>query len=301
MRMRDTIAHRGPDGEGLIVDGPVGSRTAASPSSTSAPAASRCATRTGRVWIVFNGEIYNHADAAAADSRRAATATARAATPRPSSTCTRRRASACVERPAWHVCLRDLGRPRQRLLLARDRLGIKPLYYARTEHELLFASEIKAVLAAGGIRPQFNEDVLPEFLANRFVSGGRDVLPRRAKARCPGTRPVLVAGDGIRIAALLAAAGTERRPSPRRFAEQAPVVRGLLEVGGAQPPDERRAARRVPVRRARLERAGRDGGAQATEPHSNVRRRLRGSRGRTNWTTRGWWRERSAPSIAKSW
>jgi asparagine synthase (glutamine-hydrolysing) len=62
-------------------------------------------------------------------------------------------------------------RARKRLLLARDRLGIKPLYYAFTDHELLFASEIKAILAAGPIRPAFNEAILPEFLANRFISG----------------------------------------------------------------------------------------------------------------------------------
>src|SRR6185369_17738492 len=52
-----------------------------------------------------------------------------------------------------------------------DRLGIKPLYYAINGDELLFASEIKAILAAGSIRPEFNRSVLPEFLATRFVAG----------------------------------------------------------------------------------------------------------------------------------
>ena len=62
-------------------------------------------------------------------------------------------------------------RPRQRLLLASDRLGIKPLYYALTGTELLFASEIKALLAVSPVRPAFNEEALPEFLATRFLSG----------------------------------------------------------------------------------------------------------------------------------
>src|SRR6185436_5178736 len=62
-------------------------------------------------------------------------------------------------------------RGRQRVTLARDRLGIKPLYYACTDTELLFASEIKALLAAGSIKAAFNHQVLPEFLSTRFVSG----------------------------------------------------------------------------------------------------------------------------------
>src|SRR5690606_8620350 len=60
---------------------------------------------------------------------------------------------------------------RQRLFLARDRLGIKPLYFCVTDEELLFGSEIKAILAAQSGKPSFNRSILPEFLASRYVSG----------------------------------------------------------------------------------------------------------------------------------
>ena len=57
------------------------------------------------------------------------------------------------------------------LFIARDRLGIKPLYYRLTPERLLFGSEIKAVLAHGGIRPEFNRAALPEYLAFGYLSG----------------------------------------------------------------------------------------------------------------------------------
>ncbi len=61
--------------------------------------------------------------------------------------------------------------PRRRLLLARDRLGVKPLYWARAGDALVFASEIKAILASGLIAARPNEDVLSELLALRYTSG----------------------------------------------------------------------------------------------------------------------------------
>src|SRR5579862_5972782 len=57
------------------------------------------------------------------------------------------------------------------LFIARDRLGIKPLYYKLTPDRLLFGSEIKVLLAHGGIRPEFNRAALPEFLAFGYLSG----------------------------------------------------------------------------------------------------------------------------------
>jgi asparagine synthase (glutamine-hydrolysing) len=61
--------------------------------------------------------------------------------------------------------------PRRRLLLVRDRLGVKPLYWTRVGDTLLFASEIKALFASGLVEPAANDAALPEVLSTRYVSG----------------------------------------------------------------------------------------------------------------------------------
>ena len=75
--------------------------------------------------------------------------------------------------------------PRHRLLLARDRLGIKPLYWTRAGDALLFGSEIKAILASGLVEPQANEAVLPEVLGTRYTSG-EETLFRGIRKLLPG-------------------------------------------------------------------------------------------------------------------
>jgi asparagine synthase (glutamine-hydrolysing) len=169
-RMRDVLRHRGPDGEGLWIDGPIGlghRRLAiVDVEGGQQPMANEDAT----VWITYNGEIYNHAalrPGLEAKGHRYQTR---------SDTETilhlyEEDGDSCVERLQGMFAFALWDRPRQRLLLARDRLGIKPLYYAVTDRELLFASEIKAILAATPGRPALNHAALPEFLATRFLAG----------------------------------------------------------------------------------------------------------------------------------
>src|SRR5207245_4850814 len=111
------------------------------------------------VWITYNGQIYNHAELRPALEAKGHRYRTR------SDTETilhlyEEEGDGCVERLRGMFAFALWDRRKGRLLLARDRLGIKPLYYARTEHELLFASEIKPILAAGRIRPAFDEAIL---------------------------------------------------------------------------------------------------------------------------------------------
>jgi asparagine synthase (glutamine-hydrolysing) len=169
-RMRDVLRHRGPDGEGLWIDGPVGLGHRRLSIVDVTGGHQPMGTEDGRAWITYNGEIYNHPEL----QRELVARGHRYRTRSDTETILHLYEEAgerCVERLRGMFAFALWDRGRGRLLLARDRLGIKPLYYALTADELLFASEIKAILAARGSRPRFNEAILPEFLATRFVAG----------------------------------------------------------------------------------------------------------------------------------
>ena len=177
-RMRDVLRHRGPDGAGLWIDGPVGlghRRLAiVDVAGGQQPMANEaCAERgrsNGTIWITYNGEIYNHPSLRPELEARGH----RYRTQSDTETILHlyeEEGERCVEKLQGMFAFALWDKTRRRLLLARDRLGIKPLYYAVTEEEIIFASEIKAILVGGFIRPSFNKAILPEFLATGFVSG----------------------------------------------------------------------------------------------------------------------------------
>src|SRR5262245_25941018 len=168
--MRDVMRHRGPDGEGLPLDGPIGLAHRRLAIVDVAAGRQPMSNEDGSIWVVFNGEIYNHVELRPWLERRGHHYRTR------SDTETilhlyEEKGDSVVDGLHGMFAFAIWDRPRQRLLLARDRLGIKPLYYALTATELLFASEIKALLAVSRARPAFNEEALPEFLATRFLSG----------------------------------------------------------------------------------------------------------------------------------
>src|SRR5438309_2463859 len=194
--MRDVLRHRGPDGEGLWVDGPVGLGHRRLAIVDVAGGAQPMANEDQTVWIVYNGEIYNHAALRPGLEARGHRYQTR------SDTETilhlyEEDGDRCVERLQGMFAFALWDRREGRLLLARDRLGIKPLYYAGTEQELLFASEIKAILAAGALRPAFNERILPEFLATRFVAG-EETFFRGVHKLLPGRTLSWTVGEGLR-------------------------------------------------------------------------------------------------------
>ncbi len=225
-RMRDVLRHRGPDGEGLWVDGPVGLGHRRLAIVDVAAGHQPMPNEDDSVWITYNGEIYNHAELRPALEAKGHRYRTR------SDTETilhlyEEEGDGCVERLRGMFAFALWDRRRRRLLLARDRLGIKPLYYACTDREILFASEIKALLAAGADPVRFNQAILPEFLATRFVAG-EETFFRGIRKLLPGRTLTWSPDEGIRRRRYwrLPMAQDETRGT---LAEEAQEVRARLE------------------------------------------------------------------------
>src|SRR5918995_3130246 len=163
-RMRDVIAHRGPDDAGLFVD----DRAALGHRRLSivdlAAGHQPLANENETIWIVFNGEIYNHADV------RPGLESAGHRYRTRSDTETIIHAyeewgDACVERFRGMFAFAIWDSRRQRLLLARDRMGIKPLYWTVVNGRLLFGSEIKAILESRVVPAEADDRAIPELLS----------------------------------------------------------------------------------------------------------------------------------------
>jgi asparagine synthase (glutamine-hydrolysing) len=169
-RMRDVIAHRGPDEAGTWFDAfaALGHRrlSIVDLASGSQP----LGNEDGSVQIVFNGEIYNHADLRpeleSAGHRYHTRCDTEAIVH-----AYEEWGDDCVHRFRGMFAFAIWDAARRRLLLARDRLGIKPLYWTVRDNRLIFGSEIKAILASGLVEPEANESGLPELLGTRYLSG----------------------------------------------------------------------------------------------------------------------------------
>jgi asparagine synthase (glutamine-hydrolysing) len=185
VRMRDVMTHRGPDDQGLFVNGPIGLGHRRLSIVDLATGQQPMANEDGSLHIVFNGEIYNHLDFRPGLEARGHHYRTK------SDTETilhlyEDHGAGVVERLRGMFAIAIWDEAKQELFLARDRLGIKPLYYVLTpDGSLYFASEIKALLAAGAVKAELNVPALPDYLANHATSG-EETLFARVKRLLPG-------------------------------------------------------------------------------------------------------------------
>ena len=163
--MCDLIRHRGPDDSGLWIEGPIGlGHRRLSIIDLSPRARNPMPNEDESVWLIFNGEIYNYKDFRSDLLRRGHVFRSE----------TDSEVIIHLYEEMGADCVAELNgmfafalwdERRRRLLLARDRFGVKPLYYTTVGHTLAFASEIKAFLAL----PDFKAAPDPFALAEHFT------------------------------------------------------------------------------------------------------------------------------------
>lgn len=184
LEMREVMTHRGPDDAGIYRDGPAGLVHRRLSIIDLGTGHQPMGTPDGELQIVFNGEIYNYREL-----RRELEAQGYVFRTHSDTEVIlyayRVYGESCPSRLNGIFAFAIWDRPKQRLFLARDHLGIKPLYYHSGRDAFLFASEIKALFRSGCLEPRCNETAIPEYFAFRHVSGDRTLF-RDVQALLPG-------------------------------------------------------------------------------------------------------------------
>lgn len=185
--MRDCLIHRGPDECGLFVgdDGRIalGHRRLSIVDLASGQQPMK--NEDGTLTIIFNGEIYNHADFRPALEARGHTYRSHCDT-ETIIHLYEEKGARCVEDLRGMFAFAIWDATKRELFIARDRLGVKPLYYVHADDgALYFASEIKSLIAVRGARAEMNYAALPDYLANHAPSG-EETLFREVRRLPPG-------------------------------------------------------------------------------------------------------------------
>src|SRR6266436_8948205 len=168
-RMRDVMSHRGPDGAGIFVSGDqrlgLGFRRLAI-IDLSERAMQPMSNEDGTLWVVFNGEIYNHAEIRAELESRGGH---RWKTDHSDTEVILHAFEEwgidCLHKFRGMFAIALWDAKRRQLWLIRDRIGVKPLYYSIHHGRITFASEIKALLEDEEQKREVNEEALYYYLS----------------------------------------------------------------------------------------------------------------------------------------
>ena len=183
--MRDVLRHRGPDAEGIFVDGNIGLGHRRLSIVDVAHGAQPMFNDARTCAIVYNGEVYNHAQSREQLADLGHTFDNRSDT----ETILHlydEYGRDCVQHMRGMFAFAIWDKFREELFIARDRFGVKPLYYVHDDDgNLFFASEIKSLLQAGAVKAEINYNALPDQFANHGTSGD-ETLYQGVKRLLPG-------------------------------------------------------------------------------------------------------------------
>jgi asparagine synthase (glutamine-hydrolysing) len=182
--MAETIHHRGPDDEGYYVSGPIGLGFRRLSIIDLQSGHQPVSNEDGTIQIIFNGEIYNFQELRAFLLSKGHVFRTQSDTevivhlyeelgPQ------------CLQRLRGMYAFAIWDENTKTLFLARDRVGIKPLYYCLTDTSLVFASEIKAILADPSMKREIAPEMIDRFLTFLYVPG-EETLFRGIRKLAPG-------------------------------------------------------------------------------------------------------------------
>jgi asparagine synthase (glutamine-hydrolysing) len=198
-RMSARVEHRGPDDSGVeIFDGGrlgLGFRRLSIVDLSSAGHQPMRGCEEAGVWLVFNGEIYNHAEIRAGLERRGHVYRSRT----DSETIIHlyeERGLDFVNEIEGDFAIALWDSRRERLVLARDRVGVKPLYFAQASGRLIFGSEIKSILAHTEVSAEVDEESLYHYLSFLTTPAPRTLF--RGIDKIPAGHMLVFARDGSR-------------------------------------------------------------------------------------------------------
>ena len=180
-RMNETVHHRGPDDGGLHVEPGIGLGHRRLSIIDIATGQQPLYNEDGSVCVVFNGEIYNFQTLIPELARLGHTFRTKSDT-EVIVHAWEAWGESCVERFRGMFAFALWDRDRETLFLARDRLGVKPVYYAvLPDGMLLFGSELKALLAHGGLARDLDPHAVEEYFALGYVPEPRTIFAAAAK------------------------------------------------------------------------------------------------------------------------
>jgi asparagine synthase (glutamine-hydrolysing) len=210
-RMTESIRHRGPDDAGLVLDHSVALGARRLSIVDVEGGHQPMANEDGRVWGAQNGEIYNHGELREALRARGHSFRTRCDTEVLAHLWEEHGPRMCEQlRGKYGIAVWD---SRRRVgLLARDRLGIKPLYYAEADGLVVFGSELKAVITSGLVDAELDLDAIASYLTLGFIPAPLTPLAGVRKLM-PGE--YLIAGEGkVRLERYWSYPSPPERPAP---------------------------------------------------------------------------------------
>ncbi len=196
-RMRDVLRHRGPDEAGIFIEENIGLGHRRLSIVDLKSGQQPMFNQDESCVIVYNGEVYNHNDYRLELIEKGYEYKTHCDT-ETILHLYEEYGAGCVDRLRGMFAFAVWNKKNRELFIARDRLGVKPLYYVHdADGNLFFASEIKALLKAKAVKPELNYAALADYLANH-ATGGDETLFARVK-RLPAGHTLTWKDGKIRI------------------------------------------------------------------------------------------------------